>query len=83
MKFGPVPTEQAEGAILAHSVTAGGKKLRKGLVLESAHVEALERSGIKRVIVARLDADDEHEDLAAQTVAKALIAGAGPGLRPF
>ncbi|MDQ2088378.1 molybdopterin-binding protein [Marimonas arenosa] len=81
MKFGPVATHAAEGAILAHSVEAGGKKLRKGLVLEAAHVQALRRAGIAEVIVARLEADDEHEDVAAQTVAKALVAGAGAGLR--
>lgn len=82
MKFGPVAIARAEGAILAHSVKLkGGKKLRKGLVLEPAHVEALRRAGIAEVVVAQLETDDEHEDAAARTVAKALVAGNGAGLR--
>ena len=81
MKFGAVATQEAEGAILAHSVQAGDRRLRKGLVLEEAHVEALTGAGVAEVVVARLEADDEHEDEAALTVARALVAGNGAGLR--
>ncbi|MDU8926695.1 molybdopterin-binding protein [Alisedimentitalea sp. MJ-SS2] len=81
MKFGPVSIGQAEGAILAHSVKAGRKKLRKGMVLEGAHIQALRKAGIKTVTVAQLEADDSHEDVAAQALAQALVAGGDDGLR--
>ncbi|WP_209504078.1 MULTISPECIES: molybdopterin-binding protein [unclassified Ruegeria] len=72
MKFGPVPVSRAEGAILAHSVTADGRKLRKGLELRSEHVAQLEKAGLNEVIVARLDTGDCHEDQAARKLASAL-----------
>ena len=81
MKFGAEPVDVAEGGILAHSVQAGKRKLRKGLVLEPAHIELLRKARVDSVVIARLEADDEHEDPAAATVAKALVAGAGPALR--
>ena len=81
MKFGAIPVGEAEGSILAHSVQAGGKRLRKGQVLERGHLEALRRAGMDSIVVARLEADDLHEDAAALTVARALIAGAGPEVR--
>ncbi len=72
MKFGPVAVVDAAGAILAHSVQAGDKKLRKGLLLESGHVELLTKAGLTEVTVARLEPGDCHEDEAAQTLASAL-----------
>ncbi|MDQ2092634.1 molybdopterin-binding protein [Rhodalgimonas zhirmunskyi] len=80
MKFGPVPLTAAEGAILAHSVQAGKKRLRKGMVLEEAHLTALAAAGLSEVTVARLEAEDLHEDAAARAVAAALISGDGDGL---
>jgi molybdenum cofactor cytidylyltransferase len=76
MKFGPVPVDQAKGAILAHSMKLPGGRLRKGLVLEAEHLAALTAVGEGEVIVARLEPDDVHEDDAAQTLAKALADGA-------
>lgn len=73
MKFGAVPVQAAEGAILAHSVDLGGKRLRKGVTLEAAHIAALEEAGHQSVIVARLDADDVHENSAAAALADALV----------
>ncbi|MCF3594462.1 molybdopterin-binding protein [Rhodobacteraceae bacterium LMO-12] len=81
MKFGDVPVGEAEGAILAHSVKAGEKRLRKGQMLERAHIEMLGRAGIASVVIARLEVGDLHEDDAALAVAEALIAGAGPHVR--
>ena len=78
MKFGPVPVGEAEGAILAHSVRAPGGMLRKGTVLSARDIAGLAEAGIDSVIVARLDADDVHEDAAAEQLAKAV---AGDGLR--
>lgn len=78
MDFGPVPLNQALGAILAHSVPLPDGRLRKGLVLDGAHLAALAQAGLAQVTVARLGAGDADEDTAALTIAQAL---AGPGLR--
>ncbi|NOD33626.1 MULTISPECIES: molybdopterin-binding protein [unclassified Ruegeria] len=72
MRFGPVPVAQAEGAILAHSVTADGRKLRKGLALQPEDIVQLTQAGLSEVIVARLDPGDCHEDEAARALAAAL-----------
>lgn len=71
MRFGPVPTIQAEGAILAHSLNIGAK-LRKGRRLRAEDVSALLAAGVTEVVVARLDAGDLSEDAAAAAVARAL-----------
>ncbi len=79
MRFGPVPVEEAAGAILAHSLPLGdGKRLAKGLRLEAGHIARLQAAGIRKVTVARLEAGDLGEDESARRVASAL---AGPGLR--
>ena len=75
MKFGAVPVASAGGAILAHSVAVKDGKLRKGIVLNNDHIAALEEAGIDRVTVARLDAEDVHEDEAARRLADALVPG--------
>ncbi|MES0861219.1 molybdopterin-binding protein [Ruegeria sp. SCPT10] len=73
MKFGPMPVEQAKGAILAHSVSANGRKLRKGLTLSDDHIAELTQAGLTEVTVARLDPGDCHEDEAAGLLAHALV----------
>jgi molybdenum cofactor cytidylyltransferase len=74
MKFGSVPLDRAEGAILAHSVgLEGGKRLRKGRVIGAEDVAALAASGLRDVIVAQLGPDDVAEDAAAQALAAALV----------
>ncbi len=78
MKFGPVPIQDAVGAILAHTVRLPGGVMRKGVILATADVAALHRAGIDSVIVARLDPGDVHEDRAAQEVCRA---AAGEGVR--
>ncbi|SEL94130.1 molybdenum cofactor cytidylyltransferase [Roseovarius tolerans] len=76
MKFGPVPLNEAEGAILAHSEQVAAGRLRKGAVLGAGEIAALAEAGYDTVTVARLEAGDLHEDAAAQTLADALHAGA-------
>ena len=73
MRFGPVSPPDAEGAILAHSLELGGKKLRKGVILTSAHVAQMQSAGLNSVTVARLDPEDLHEDAAAARFAQALV----------
>lgn len=76
MKFGPHPTRDSLGAILAHSLDLSGKRLRKGQILEQAQIDALLQAGHDNIIVARLDDSDLHEDTAAAMFADALTLGA-------
>ncbi|MCR9134971.1 MAG: molybdopterin-binding/glycosyltransferase family 2 protein [Alphaproteobacteria bacterium] len=72
MKFGPVDVSSALGAMLAHSLICGGRRLRKGHVLTQDDLAALSNAGTEKVIVARLDADDVDEDDAAALLAEEL-----------
>ncbi len=72
MIFGPEDVARAEGAILAHSVQAGERKLKKGTVLGAQEVAALAEAGIARVTVARPEDGDVLEDEAARRLADAL-----------
>lgn len=76
MKFGPVPPAEAMGAIAVHSIREGALALKKGTVLGADEIRALEAAGIKEVVVARLEADDVPEDVAAAQIAAA-VAGEG------
>ncbi len=78
MKFGPVPTVDAVGAILAHSVALDSGRLRKGQVLSPADITALIAGGYGHITVARLEPGDLGEDEAAARLARALM---GDGLR--
>src|ERR687891_431623 len=78
MKFGAIPLEQAEGAILAHSVKLDRLALKKGRRLSADDLEALRAAGAESVIAAKLEPDDVEEDEAARLVANAV---AGPNLR--
>lgn len=72
MKFGPVPLDEAEGTILAHTTMAGGKRLRKAHLLTAADIAVLREAGFRQVVVAVLDEDDFEENDAASRVAAAL-----------
>jgi len=72
MRFGPVPLEEAEGAILAHGIRAGRQVLKKGRVLTREDVAVLGGLGLASVTAARLDPDDLGEDAAATAVARAV-----------
>ncbi|HEV7369033.1 molybdopterin-binding/glycosyltransferase family 2 protein [Arenibaculum sp.] len=78
MRFGPIPLEHAQGAILAHSLRTGALTFRKGRKLAAADVAALAAEGIAEVTAALLDPDDVGEDEAATRLAADLL---GPGLR--
>ncbi|NND49964.1 MAG: NTP transferase domain-containing protein, partial [Rhizobiales bacterium] len=83
MIFGEVAIGEAEGTVLAHSLTAGNLKLKKGTLLAPEHISALTGAGISQVTVLRLEAGDIDENTAASKLAEALC---GPGLelsRPF
>ncbi|PPB80494.1 molybdenum cofactor cytidylyltransferase [Albidovulum inexpectatum] len=77
MRFGPVPVDQAQGAILAHSLTLRGRKLPKGVTLTADHLAALRQAGMAVVTVARLDPGDVAENDAAMRLAAALVSQPG------
>ena len=78
MRFGRIPLDEADGAILAHTQRLSGRVLKKGAVLDSAAIDALRAAGIPSIIAARLDPGDVTEDEAAARLADALLA---PGLK--
>ncbi len=77
MIFGDVPLDQAEGAILAHSMPGvrAGKSVRiaKGTVLTADHLRDLAEAGRDHVVVARLSDNDIEENAAASELAQALV----------
>lgn len=73
MRFGPVPLDQARGAILAHSRMTPSGKIAKGRILAADDLAALAASGLTQVTVARLDPGDVVEDQAALALAQALV----------
>ena len=74
MRFGAVPLDDAEGAILAHSVRLARGRLAKGRRLTRDDVTDLAAAGHHSVTVARLDAVDIGEDAAATRLGAALNA---------
>ncbi|MBZ9882511.1 molybdopterin-binding/glycosyltransferase family 2 protein [Mesorhizobium sp. CA10] len=72
MRFGPVPIDEAEGAVLAHATTAGEKRFRKAHRLSRQDIEALKAAGVDEVVAAVLAADDLGEDVAAAKIASAM-----------
>ena len=73
MNFGPVPLEDARGAILAHTQHLTGRTLRKGTLLDDEALDALREAGATEVIAARLEPGDVPEDLAADRLAAPLV----------
>lgn len=78
MRFGPLPLDAAEGALLAHSQRIGDERLAKGSTLTAAHIAAAREAGMETLVVARLDPGDVAEDQVAARIGAAL---AGPGIR--
>ncbi|MEQ6247789.1 molybdopterin-binding protein [Sulfitobacter sp. HNIBRBA3233] len=77
MIFGDVPLDQAEGAILAHSVSLPDGRLRKGQVLGPDDIAALRAAGLAEVVAAQLGPQDVDENTAAGELADALMLGHG------
>lgn len=78
MKFGPLPPQDAVGAMAAHSLRAGGVALRKGDVVTAEHARALTDAGVPEIVAVRLEPGDVPEDEAASILAQA---SAGEGVR--
>jgi molybdenum cofactor cytidylyltransferase len=78
MIFGAVPVKDALGATAVHSIRQGDLVLKKGTVIGAKEIAALEKAGVKTIVVARNEAGDVAEDRAAADIAVAI---AGHGLR--
>ena len=77
MKFGPRPTLETAGAILAHSIRLDPGTIKKGTRLSSADIDRIKAAGIDEIVVATLDPDDILEDDTATRLAGAI---SGPGI---
>jgi len=78
MEFGPLPSKDAVGAILAHSIRLPNRSLKKGRVLSEEDTRALVDADINTVTACRLGPEDVHEDDAADRLA---AAACGEGIR--
>jgi molybdenum cofactor cytidylyltransferase len=72
VKFGPLPLDRAEGALLAHSLAVPGLRLKKAHRLTTTDITALRAAGIEAVIGAVLEPGDVLENDAAARLAEAL-----------
>lgn len=82
MIFDRLPLHEANGTILAHAVDAGRLGLlKKGHVLNDDALVAIKSTGAETVLVAKLEAEDIGEDLAAGEIA-APLAGAHVLIKP-
>jgi molybdenum cofactor cytidylyltransferase len=83
VKFGPVPVDEAVGAIAAHSVRAGEAVVKKGSVVRLEDALRLKQAGVGTIVAVRLEDGDVGEDEAARRLAQA-VAGAHVSVeRPF
>ncbi len=78
MIFGRMSLGDAAGAILAHTLKAGARTLKKGRPLSAEDISALAAAGIDEVVAARLEPGDVGEDEAATRIAEACL---GPHVR--
>ena len=77
MKFGPVPTIEGEGAILAHALSlAGGGRVAKGRLLSKDDIARILAAGVDEIVVARPGQGDMGEDEAARLIGDALAGDA-------
>jgi molybdenum cofactor cytidylyltransferase len=74
LKFGDTPLDDAEGAILVHTLRRGKLVLKKGRVIAAADVTALRAAGVSSIVAAKLEPTDVGEDAAARQIAEACAA---------
>lgn len=78
MIFGEFALAEAEGAMLAHALELGGRRYPKGHLVDAGLMAAARADGQDRLWVARLEAGDVAEDMAAAALATGLL---GEGVR--
>jgi molybdenum cofactor cytidylyltransferase len=75
MIFAALPLDEAEGAILAHSLAIGdggeARRLKKGRILSAEDIAILRAAGLVSVVAARIESGDVAEDAAAARIAEA------------
>ena len=76
MKFGPASPADAIGGVTVHTLRQGSLVLKKGTTIGPGEVEALNKAGVKEIVVVRLEEGDVSEDVAAASIAQA-VAGDG------
>lgn len=76
MWFGELPITECAGCILAHSQALATGRVSKGTLLDKPLIDKFQASGFQTLTVARLDADDVEENIAAEKLALAFT-GAG------
>src|SRR6201996_5480771 len=72
MKFGPASPAEAVGGVTVHTLRQGSLVLKKGTTIGPAEVAALNKAGVKDVVVVRLEEGDVSEDVAAASIAQAV-----------
>ena len=77
MRFGRLTVAECEGAILAHGLRCGEIGFKKGRRLTADDIAALLAAGVTKVVVARPDDHEVHEDEAARQLAQRL---SGPSI---
>src|SRR5215475_5253149 len=72
MKFGPASPAEAIGGVTVHTLRQGSLVLKKGTTIGLGEVEALDKAGVKEIVVVRLEQGDVSEDVAAASIAQAV-----------
>src|ERR1700759_1156093 len=72
MKFGPASPAEAIGGVTVHTLRQGPLVLKKGTTIGPAEVAALQKAGVKEIVVVRLEEGDVSEDVAAASIAQAV-----------
>ena len=83
MKFAELPLQDTLGCILAHSVRHADGVFKKGRKLAADDLKLLAASGVSKIFVARLDADDVPEDEAARAIAGKIAGSGATAQEPF
>jgi molybdenum cofactor cytidylyltransferase len=72
MRFGAASPAEAIGGVTVHTLRQGSLVLKKGTTIGPAEIEALNKAGVKEIVVVRLDQGDVSEDVAAASIAQAV-----------
>jgi molybdenum cofactor cytidylyltransferase len=83
MKFGPASPAEAIDGVTVHTLRQGSLVLKKGTTIGAAEVEALNKAGVKEIVVVRLEPGDVSEDVAAASIAEAVTGDGVTAERAF
>ncbi|TDI62780.1 MAG: 4-diphosphocytidyl-2C-methyl-D-erythritol kinase [Alphaproteobacteria bacterium] len=74
MIFKDMPVAASLGSLLAHGLTAGNRRFKKGHVIDATDIADLTSAGIKSLAAFVMEADDVDENSAADQLADRLVA---------